>query len=102
MKSDFNKAIDVVKDKIKYYDQNHDEIVEINEVPFDKRPKGWMAITVWDTLEGLQFAFDQLEKSNKSYAIEEREDDKGRTTIRIFSSTPVGQWPNNYKSEKTG
>lgn len=89
MKSDFNKAIDVIKDKIKYYDQNHDEIVETYEVSFDKRPKGWMAITVWDTTEGLQFAFNQLEKSNKPYAIEERGD--GR--VRIFSSTPVGQWP---------
>ena len=102
MESDFDKALNEVKVKIERYDENHDEIVVTNEVGFNERPRGWMAITVWDTADGLQFAVDQLEKSSKPYAIEEREDDMGRTTIRIFSSTPVGQWPNNYKSEKTG
>lgn len=72
------------------------------EIPFDERQAGWMAITVWDTLDNLQFAVDQLNKSSKPYAIEDRQDDMGRTTIRIYSSTPVGQWPNNHKSEKTG
>ena len=60
------------------------------EIPFDKSPNYFSSITVWDYPEGLGFAIEQLEASNKKYSIEKR-----NNKIRVWSKTFSTDW--HYK-----
>jgi len=55
------------------------------EIPFDERPKGFQAITIWGSYDELEFAIKQLKQSSKPYSIEKRDNQ-----IRVYSNTMVG------------
>ena len=70
------------------------------EVEFSKKPKDWQTITSWDTPENLEFAVDQLERSQKPYSTE-----KNGKQIRIWSSyrkTKAGKTPRQLSRDSMG